>query len=158
MTQDVCQDTRCRLRSPANLRGSCESNSGQAAPEVEFIGRSPRLLTYFTRAETIFASKGDAIRKRLAGSLSGAPLDAADASGPRIHYHRGDDPSRWNRSSRLYGSLWRRGAYPGIEAVYYERDGRIEFDLHVAPGADPGRIEITYDSRVRMLDLPNRSL
>lgn len=35
--------------------------------------------------------------------------------------------------------------YPGVDVVYYGKDGRIEYDFIVAPGADPARIALRLD-------------
>lgn len=43
---------------------------------------------------------------------------------------------------RRNGSQRYADLYPGIDLVYYSRDGELEFDLIVKPGADPTQISL----------------
>jgi hypothetical protein len=58
----------------------------------------------------------------------------------KVNYLLGNDPSKWLRGVRTFGEARYQGLYPGIDARFYGRQGRLEYDLVVAPGADPGRI------------------
>jgi hypothetical protein len=39
-----------------------------------------------------------------------------------------------------------RRFYPGTDLVYYGKQGRLEFDFIVAPGADPKEIRLHFDA------------
>jgi hypothetical protein len=43
-----------------------------------------------------------------------------------------------------YARLRRTGVYPGIDLLYYSRNGELEFDFEIAPGADPSRIALSF--------------
>lgn len=68
---------------------------------------------------------------------------------------RGEEmlPERWGfsvgaRSAddvRSYAEVRYRGLYRGIDARYYQSQGRLKYDLIVAPGADPAPIRFTYE-------------
>lgn len=128
-----------------------EPNIGQADPRVEFIARTPASITYFTGDETVFATRGQSIQMRLAGSHGAARFAALDPLGSKSLYFRGKDASLLNNLAPRYARLGRRAIYPGIDIVYYARAGRVEYDFHVAPGADPRRIEILYDAAAHRL-------
>jgi hypothetical protein len=44
-----------------------------------------------------------------------------------------------------YTRLRRTGVYPGIDLVYYSRNGELEYDFEIAPGADPSPIALTFE-------------
>lgn len=44
-----------------------------------------------------------------------------------------------------YTRLRRTGIYPGIDLVYYSRNGELEYDFEIAPGADPSPIALTFE-------------
>ena len=60
----------------------------------------------------------------------------------RLNYYIGNDPSRWRAGIPIYGRIKAQQVWPGIDVVYYGSEGRIEMDLMVAPGADPGQIRL----------------
>lgn len=129
-----------------------EPNIGQTAGQVEFLARSPASITYFTRDEVVFAARGESIRMRFGGS-GGAAYSASGPVGSKSLYFRGSDSALWAKAAPRYARLWRRAIYPGIDVVYHSRSGRVEYDFHVEPGADPRRIEILYDATT--VGLPN---
>lgn len=62
----------------------------------------------------------------------------------RSHYYRGNDPAAWV-SAPHFGAILYRNVYPGIDVVWQHNDGRLQYDFHLAPGADPGRIRFAFD-------------
>ena len=64
---------------------------------------------------------------------------AAAAGAGQLTY-AGSDRSRWLRGLATYREVRYRHLYPGIDARFYGRGARFQYDLVVAPGADPRRI------------------
>jgi hypothetical protein len=56
----------------------------------------------------------------------------------------GNDPSRWRTSIPLYGKVRYRGLYPGIDLVQYGKEGELEYDFVVSPGANPRLIGMAF--------------
>jgi hypothetical protein len=44
-----------------------------------------------------------------------------------------------------YARLRRTGVYPGIDLLYYSRNGELEYDFEIAPGADPSPIALRFE-------------
>lgn len=89
------------------------------------------------------------LRIRFAGSAPSAP--AASESLPGVsHYFIGNDPSTWRTGVPQYGRISYRNIYPGIDAVYYGRQHRLEYDLVVHPGADASKIRISFENAKRL--------
>jgi len=49
-----------------------------------------------------------------------------------------------------YRAVTYANAWPGVDAVVYGSAGRFEYDLRVAPGADPSAIALGFDAPVRL--------
>jgi hypothetical protein len=82
------------------------------------------------------------VRLRLLGArkdavgVGEAPMRATSS------YFIGRDRSRWRRDVPNYSRVRFARVYPGIDAVYYGRDGSLEYDFVVAPGTDPGAVRL----------------
>lgn len=61
------------------------------------------------------------------------------------HYYQGSDPKQWRTGVPHFGRLRFRSVYPGIDLVYYGKEGTLEYDFEVAPGADPRRIGLAFE-------------
>jgi hypothetical protein len=62
-----------------------------------------------------------------------------------VNYFIGDDPSKWRTNIPTYQKVGYKDLYPGIDLVYYGNQGQLEYDLIVAPGADPAQIMLAFD-------------
>ncbi len=62
-----------------------------------------------------------------------------------MHYLKGRNPSRWQRSIHRYTKVRYRELYPGIDLVYHSHKGQPEFDFVIQPGADPKNIRLAFD-------------
>src|SRR5262249_51177478 len=85
------------------------------------------------------------VRMTFAGGRHGAATVGLDELPGKVNYFQGDDPTRWRRSVPTYGRVKYRDIYPGVDVVYYGRPGSLEYDLIVAPGADPKAILLALD-------------
>ena len=55
-----------------------------------------------------------------------------------VNYLKGNDPEKWHTSIPTYEKVRYTDLYPGIDLVYYGNGRTLEYDLIVAPHADPG--------------------
>ena len=63
----------------------------------------------------------------------------------RTHYFLGNDPAAWRTNVPHFRRVRYDEVYPGIDLDYYYRDGELEYDFIVAPGADPATIRLTFE-------------
>ncbi len=119
-----------------------QPNRGQASGDYVARGNGFTLSLQSDRIDMI--SRG----AHIVAALNGARTDARPVAEARLpgvaQYLKGNDPARWITDIPTYSRVRYRGIYPGVDAVYYGKDGRFEFDFVVAPGADPRRIRLTY--------------
>ena len=130
---------------------SFEPNTGQAGSGVRYLARGSAYTLYLTDGETVLAGKGRAaLRTRLAGAKLAAPIDGEGAQDSFSNYFVGNDPRKWRTSVPNFGRVRYRGLYPGIDLVYYGHDGDLEYDWVVGPGADPRKIRMAFEGRMRI--------
>jgi hypothetical protein len=112
-------------------------NRGQCAPEVLFQTRLPGLVASVL-ADGFELLLGDerSLRVRFEGSSGAAAARGLEARPGRGHFLAGADPSRWTRDVATFARVRLAGLYPGIDLELYESQGRLEYDLVLAAGAD----------------------
>ncbi|WP_210514652.1 DUF7948 domain-containing protein [Hymenobacter terricola] len=72
-------------------------------------------------------------------------LLAEDATPTRQHYLRGSDPARWATDARAFRQLRYQQLWPGTDLVLKENAAHeLEYDLLLAPGANPHRPRLRY--------------
>lgn len=124
-----------------------EPNVGQAAASVRYLSRGRRhAIEVFDDGVALSASPGSALtaaaQLRFLGASARGSFQAREPDGGLSNYLRGADPAQWLRGVAHYRQLRYAELYPGVDLVYYGRDGELEFDLVVKPGADPARIRL----------------
>lgn len=126
-----------------------EENVGQASDGVRFLARGPGYGLQLSDREAVLTlgradDRHDALAMRLRGA-NRAPRVRGEERHPGVsNYFIGSDPARWRTGVAHFGRVRYERVYPGVDLVYYGRDGRLEYDFVVAPGADPGVIRIEY--------------
>ena len=121
-----------------------EPNAGQFASSVKFFSRggSGTLLVGQDQV-TLLSGKS-----RLGVAFRGArraTLEGLEAKTSRSSYMIGNDRQNWKHDIQHFTRVRGRQLYPGIDVVYYLADRELEFDLEVAPGADPEAIRLAFE-------------
>jgi hypothetical protein len=122
-----------------------EENRGQADARVTHIARAPGQTLLLTRDGAMLKLRDAAVRMTFAGAN---PAPRVSGRGPLAgvsNYLRGRDPSRWVTGVPSYGEVVYRGLYAGVDLSFHaSRQGELEFDYLLAPGADPDAIRLRY--------------
>ena len=87
----------------------------------------------------------ESIRMKLAGANPNANLTATDILPGKSNYFLGGDPAKWRSHIPQFARVRYENVYPGINLVFYGKQGHLEYDFQVAPGADPSRAELEFD-------------
>ena len=66
------------------------------------------------------------------------------------NYYLGNNPTKWRTNVPHYSRLKRREIYPGIDIVFYAKEGQFEYDYIVKPGADPSQIRLAFEGVERL--------
>jgi hypothetical protein len=146
-----------------------EPNQGQAPASVQFLARGAGYGFFLggTEARLVLragdgpkASRGGGpidtvpavVRLRILGGNPEPEAAGLEELAGKSHYFRGNDPRAWRTDVPHYARVRYAGVYPGIDLVYYGNQRQLEYDLIVAPGADPRLIRLGIEG-VRSLRL-----
>jgi hypothetical protein len=83
-------------------------------------------------------------RMKLVGANSTPRIGGIDEFPGKANYFLGDDQSKWHTNVRTYGRVKYESVYPGVDLVFYGKQGQLEDDFVVAPGADPTAIRLAF--------------
>jgi hypothetical protein len=141
------------LTKPANAAVENARGAG-AARQATGKNLSPNLRPKTT---TMTAT---VLRLELAGEkLNRAPKITGAAELPgRSNYFRGSDPRQWVTNIANYQRVEYRGVYPGVNMVYYGNQRQLEYDMVVAPHADPAAIRFQVEGAANMEVAPGGDL
>ncbi len=122
-----------------------EENDGQLVPELSYLGRARSYSVAIERDRLKFfmpaPGANATIDVRFAGSRGGAPVSLSGVV-YRSNYFIGADPSLWREGVANFSRVGIRGIYPGIDTEFYDKDGALEHDFIVSPGADANSIRL----------------
>ena len=132
-----------------------EQNRGQAPQGVDFVALgfghkfllSPggATLELFDAGTKSFHS----VQLQLVGANPSSPGQGLDRVAFTSAYFSADDPKGLLRNLPNYAKARYHDVWPGIDVVYYGNRDKLEYDMVLAPQADPDsiRIKLTAESR-----------
>ena len=129
-------------------------NQGQSDGQVQFLARGQGYSLFLTDTEAVLSlhpaarhgSQADAVvRMRLADANPHPQLAGLELLPGTSNYFIGSDPRQWRRDVPSYARVKYSGVYPGIDLIYYGNQRQLEYDIVVAPHADPRRIALAFD-------------
>lgn len=124
-----------------------EANRGQAPGDAQFVLHDFGAAASFQKGQVLLFTEDG--RKPLILQLRGASpsleLSGEDLLTSHSNYLLGKDPSEWHTDVPNYGRVRYRGAYPGIDLLFYGNGKHLEHDFVVSPGADPARIGLRIE-------------
>jgi Beta-propeller repeat len=144
---------------------SFEQNQGQSDGRVKFLARGNGYGLYLTAnvAALVFGGQSgkaevSGVEMRFAGANPTAHVAGSDRLPGHSNYFIGNDPSRWLHNVPQFGRVVYREIYPGIDLAFYGKQGRLEYDFDVAPGADPSQIQLDLSGADRLQIAENGDL
>jgi hypothetical protein len=133
-----------------------ERNTGQAPAAADFVARGAGYGVALSRGNAHISLRGAeeaapaAIDLRLAGARNNPKAAGRQALPGKVNYFIGSDPARWRTGIPTFGRVEYSGVYAGVDLAYYGRQGRLEYDFVVAPGADPSVIRLALEGARRV--------
>jgi hypothetical protein len=132
------------LHRYGNLPLAFEANHGQVDARAQFVARGSGYSLFLAGDESVLrlgTKHGAVLRTQLVGARQVVP-QADQALPGRVNYLIDKDPKNWVTNVPTYARVRYAGAYPGIDLLYYGKQGRLEYDFVVAPGADARQIRM----------------
>ena len=128
----------------ASVTPSFQPNRGQA-PAGEFVAHSRGYSVALSGAKLELQAGKNRVAATLTGTRQGVKGEGENRLPGTTGYWLGRDTSRWINGVPMFARVRYRNVYPGIDAVYYfGKEGQLEYDFEVAPGADPRQIGVRY--------------
>src|SRR5258705_4391002 len=133
---------------------SFEANQGQADSRIRFLARGRGYSILLSDTEALLklpaASQAHAdeklpwIRMRNVGANPEPLVKGYDLTQTKSHYFLGNDPKAWKTNVPHYTKVGYEGVYPGVDLVYYGKQGQLEYDYVLAAGVDPDVITLGF--------------
>ena len=162
---ELLEDRRLLSGTPAgygDLPLAFEVNEGQVASQVDFLARGGGYMLTLAPSGAVLNLRndagGDVLNLQFAGSNPLAQVVGRDKLITKTNYLIGSDPSQWRTEISNYGKVEYQDIYAGIDLVYYGNQGQLEYDFIVAPGVDPGIIQLSFQGAEQILLDPQGNL
>ena len=136
-------------RAYGRLPLAFQPNLGEADSRFAFLARGGGSTIALNSHEAALAlrshAKGAAlVRMQLVGARGQAQLRPSERLPGTVNEFLGNDRSRWRAGVPTFARLTARGVYPGIDLSYYGRQGRLEYDFVLSPGADASVLALRF--------------
>src|SRR5437867_3021180 len=126
-------------------------NTGQLAGPARYYAQGEGCSVYFEpaavvldRAPTTPGGSGVVVRVDFPAAEATLRLSASEPQASRVNVLEGAEQSRWRSGLSRFGEVSYRGVAPGADLVYRLVDGRLKYDVVLAPGADLGGVRLRY--------------
>jgi hypothetical protein len=131
-----------------------ERNQGQIDERVKFVARGSGYELFLTstesvlvlhRAEAAASRTSTIVRIKLLGANPHPAFEGSGELSGKSHYLIGSDRRRWRTNISQYSRVEYEDVYPGVSLAYYGKQGQLEYDFVVNPGADPRLISLRIE-------------
>jgi hypothetical protein len=145
-----------QIEAIADLPLTFEKNMGQVDKRAGYLSRMSSYTLFLTGSDSILTHSGkanntaSALRLRWLGASSAVTPQGDTLLRGKSNYLIGNDRSQWHSNVPNYQRVKEDSLYPGVDLVYYGNHEQLEYDLTVAPGADPGAIRLEIDGAKRL--------
>lgn len=153
------------MKFPLNF----EANHGQTDRSVNFIARGSAYTLFLTPTESVMVLqqrqgtgsaadqndfkamteltpvKQSVVRMKLEGANPTPSVEGLEKLPGIVNYFIGNDREKWRTKIPTYAKVHYKDAYSGIDVAYYGKQGRLEYDFIVSPGADPNQIKLAFE-------------
>ncbi|HEV2759808.1 MAG TPA: SBBP repeat-containing protein, partial [Acidimicrobiales bacterium] len=112
-----------------------------------FVSRGPGYSLSLTAAEALVGVRDGAFRLRPAGPTANpdATLVGGHPLTGTVTRLTGDDPARWSAGLSTFARVEAQQVWPGVDMVWHGNQRRLEHDMVVAPGVDPGVVALDVE-------------
>ncbi len=148
----------------ARASAAFTENAGQLDDDrILFHASSHGVDVGFMRGGAVFVLRdpgrvqGVAVRLAFQGADAVAPVGRGEL-GHSSNFFLGNDPAAWRTGVRAFREVVYEGLYEGIDLVYRSGPEGLKYEVHVAPGADPVVIAMSYEGIDELLLGPDGCL
>ena len=133
-----------------------EHNEGQVDSRVLYLSRGLGFSLFLTSNAATIVLRGPADRQsgmqspsffrlRFVGANPRAEVTGIEELPGKSSYFSGPDRKSWHTSIPHYAKVKYSGIYPGIDLIFYESGGHLEYDFVAAPRANLQAIHVRIE-------------
>lgn len=127
-----------------------EPNQGQSSSDARFLAQGRGFSALFKEKEADFLLAGHAgktglLRVTLLNASGNTPVSGEKRLPGTVNYFIGNDRAKWHTGLPTFQRLRYANVYPGTDLIYYGKNGSLEFDFQVSPGAAPSQIQMRFE-------------
>lgn len=148
-----------------NISTFFEKNIGQTDESVEYLSRGKDHVLFLTADKAILTLNGTRKVKKMhhpdgkhqnpdlkdllisistPGANTAGIMEGMNELPGKSNYLIGNDPDKWHKNVPHYEMVRYNNLYNGIDLVYHNRKGNLEYDFILSPGADPDLIRLNF--------------
>lgn len=169
------QPVQERLRKAyGELPLNFEANQGQTDQGVKFLSRGRGYALFLKSNEAVLALQNPSLntnhppihtaskassgrthsvlRMRLVGANPSPQVSGVQRLRGISNYFIGNNPSRWRTKIPTYRKVRYESIYPGVDLLYYGKQGQLEYDFVLQPGADPKQLRLRFEGGGAQID------
>ncbi len=137
-------------RKFGKLPMSFEANRGQTDAEVKFLARGHGYMLFLTPEAAVLKlregrANGLVLRIKPVGGSPTVQIGGEGELPGKSNYFLDTDPKHWYTNIPTYRGVRYAQVYPGVDLVFYGRQGQVEFDYRLAPQAETRQIVMEYE-------------
>ncbi len=148
-TKSVLSDSPSVIPGQAGIQDTSKRDS-RHQPAGMTEGRATNKNTVRGEASDEQPVSLSVLRMSFAGANQTPAVTGQDKLPGIVNYFIGNDPDKWQTKIPTYKTVHYKSVYDGIDLAYYGNQGQLEYDLIVAPGADPDQIQLAFDGAERL--------
>jgi hypothetical protein len=134
-----------RPRIPLRFEPVRTADNGTRIFAARTAGYAVRVAPTWAEIRTVrldTATPAKAVTLHFDGAEPGPREVHLEGAASDVHYVVGADHAGWRTGLEARGRVRFAEVYPGIDVAYYGTDADVEYDVVVAPGADPARVRL----------------
>ncbi|MGA2984524.1 MAG: SBBP repeat-containing protein [Terriglobia bacterium] len=123
---------------------SFEANQGQVDQQVKYLSRGRGYTLFLTPGAAVLGLRSGGagtptewLRLVLQGAITAPAISGEERLPGQSHYFIGSNSAQWRTHIPTFSRVRYQQVYPGVDLIYYGREGRLENDFEVNPGANP---------------------
>jgi hypothetical protein len=134
-----------------------EQNQGQFGKDVRYAARSGGSNLFLTNGGASFQMGAQRVNLRLVHANPAPAIEALEKMATQTNYMVGHR-DQWHTGVANFARVRYHGVYPGVDVVYYGKQGQIEYDFELQPGVSPDAIRMEFDGADSLTITPEGDL
>ncbi len=117
---------------------------------MRFTGQGPQFKAWFEDRSVVFQQAAATVRMSFERGAGKPEIQAAQPLGAMANYLTGQESDKWTANIPMFGSIYYRQVWKGIDVRFLGRGDEAKTEYLVAPGASLDQIRLRFDGRAEI--------